>query len=478
MMPCLHFYPMIKDELSRQIREHFPFEPTLEQSVAIDTFALFLADPLPGAAMIMRGSAGTGKTSLASAIVRSLIALKLKSVLLAPTGRAAKVFSLNAGSPASTIHRKIYRQRSMLGSFSLNDNLHTNTLFMVDESSMISNESRADSVFGSGCLLDDLVQYVYSGRDCRLMLIGDKAQLPPVGEEQSPALSAAVMGAYGLHVHQCDLWQVLRQADNSGILWNATRIRNLSGALVPQVRFRGFADITRVSGEELIDRISASYADVGVDETMVITRSNKRANLHNQGIRAMVLGREEGLATGDLLMIVKNNYRVAAEGLSDNVPSYLANGDRCVVQRVRHMRELYGFHFADVRLEFPDYDGFELQTTAILDSLTSEAPALTREQNDQLFTRVMEDYEYLTRKADRMDKLRQDPYYNAVQVKYGYAVTCHKAQGGQWAHVYIDQGYMPPEMFTPDYIHWLYTAFTRATSRLFLINWPEEQTEE
>lgn len=473
---------MIQDELVYQILQDFGFEPTQDQRNALHIFARFMTDRSENAAMILRGSAGTGKTSLAGAIVRAVNRLRIKVSLLAPTGRAAKVFSLNAGLAASTIHRKIYREKAFNGAdgqFQLNNNMFRDMLFMVDEASMISL-SQSNTTFGSGRLLDDLVQYVYSsGANCRLLLIGDKAQLPPVGEQESPALRADVLKAYGLQVYECDLNKVLRQSQHSGILWNATAIREMitynTATQLPQIHLKGFADISIVQGNELIESLASSYSAVGMDETMVITRSNKRANIFNQGIRNTILGREEELTTGDLVMVVKNKY--LEKDRSTDI-SFIANGDHAVVRRVRNIRELYGFRFADVALEFPDYNNTELDTVVVLDTLTTEAPALTHEQNDKLFQSVMEDYADVPRKADRMKQLREDEYFNAMQIKFGYAVTCHKAQGGQWAHIYLDQGYMTDEMLTPDYIHWLYTAFTRATEHLYLVNWSQKQTAE
>ena len=450
---------MVNDELKYRIRQSLGFTPTPEQEHALDVFSLFLTDRMENVVMIMRGSAGTGKTTLAGAIVRAMAALKQKMILLAPTGRAAKVFSLNAGHAAYTIHRRIYRQKSAgdLSAFNLNDNLNRDTLFIIDEASMISNQGFGDSAFGSGCLLDDLMQFVYNGQrsasplassnNCRMLLIGDKAQLPPVGEDESPALMADVLRCYGMKVYECDLNQVLRQrplegGQGSGILWNATMIRQM--------------------------------IHVGLDETIVITRSNKRANIYNQGIRNTVLDREDELCRGDQLMIVKNNY-FWTEGSKD-IP-FIANGDIAVVQRVRNVHELYGFRFAEVTMQFPDYDNYELTATVILDSLTTEAPALTHEQQEQLYNAVIEDYADIPQKLDRIKKMKNDRYYNALQVKFAYAVTCHKAQGGQWAHVYLDQGYMTDDMLTPDYIHWLYTAFTRATEKLYLVNWPKPQVD-
>ena len=486
---------MVVDELKYKILQQFGFPPTQEQANALDVFARFLTDRNPQVVMILRGSAGTGKTSLSGAIVRTLQAIRQKVMLLAPTGRAAKVFSLNSGSPAYTIHRRIYREKSFSGvdgQFNLNDNLFTDTLFMVDEASMVANMGLGGMSFGSGCLLDDLVHFVYQGRNDRLMLIGDKAQLPPVGEEESPALNAAMLQGYGLTVYECDLNEVLRQSEQSGILYNATMIRQMIThddiTQLPKIRFTGFSDIRQMPGAELIEALADSYHHVGLDDTIVVTRSNKRANIFNQGIRNMVLDREEELSQGDILMIVKNNYYWMEEERkkikekdnqvpSNDIPAFLANGDRAKVLKVRRRIDLYGFRFATLLLQFPDYGNYELEATVLLDTLTSEAPALTHDQQEQLFHQIEEDYQDVPLKADRMKAIRQDQFYNALQVKFAYAVTCHKAQGGQWAHVYVDQGYMTDDMLTPDYIHWLYTAFTRATEMLYLVNWPETQIE-
>lgn len=486
---------MVVDELKYKILQQFGFPPTQEQANALDVFARFLTDRNPQVVMILRGSAGTGKTSLSGAIVRTLQSIRQKVMLLAPTGRAAKVFSLNSGTPAYTIHRRIYREKSFSGvdgQFNLNDNLFTDTLFMVDEASMVANMGLGGMSFGRGCLLDDLVHFVYQGRNDRLMLIGDKAQLPPVGEEESPALNAAMLQGYGLTVYECDLNEVLRQSEQSGILYNATMIRQMIThddiTQLPKIRFTGFSDIKPMPGAELIEALADSYHHVGLDDTIVVTRSNKRANIFNQGIRNMVLDREEELSQGDILMIVKNNYYWMEEERkkikekdnqvpSNDIPAFLANGDRAKVLKVRRRIDLYGFRFATLLLQFPDYGNYELEATVLLDTLTSEAPALTHEQQEQLFHQIEEDYQDVPLKADRMKAIRQDQFYNALQVKFAYAVTCHKAQGGQWAHVYVDQGYMTDDMLTPDYIHWLYTAFTRATEMLYLVNWPETQIE-
>ena len=481
---------MIIDELKYKILQQFGFPPTQEQAHALEVFAEFLTDRDPHAVMILRGSAGTGKTTLSGAIVRTLKEIRQKVMLLAPTGRAAKVFSLNSGSPAYTIHRRIYREKSFSGvegQFNLNDNLYTDTLFMVDEASMIANMGLGGMSFGSGCLLDDLVHFVYQGRNDRLLLIGDKAQLPPVGEEESPALHAAMLEGYGLKVYECDLNEVLRQSEESGILYNATMIRQMIThddiTQLPKIHFAGYSDIKPMPGAELIEALADSYHYVGLDDTIVVTRSNKRANIFNQGIRNMVLDREEELSQGDILMIVKNNYYWMEEERKSNnklqsneIPAFLANGDRAKVLKVRRRIDLYGFRFATLLLQFPDYGNYELEATVLLDTLTSEAPALTHEQQEQLFHQIEEDYQDIPLKTDRMKAIRQNQFFNALQVKFAYAVTCHKAQGGQWAHVYVDQGYMTDDMLNPDYIHWLYTAFTRATEMLYLVNWPETQT--
>ena len=470
---------MIQDELINRLRMYLGHVPTAEQERAMQLFADFLTDREERTVFVLRGSAGTGKTTLAAAVVRALMSLQQKLVLMAPTGRAAMVFSGYAGCAAYTIHKRIYRQKTAgdMSAFSLNINQSTETLFMVDEASMVSNEGFSDT-FGSGCLLDDLIQFVYGGRNCRLVLIGDRAQLPPVGEEESPALMSGVLEGYGLKVYEVDLNQVLRQSEESGILWNATEVRCMMAEdrwSLPKIRIEGFDDIQVMPGNELIEALATSYSRVGVDETMVVTRSNKRANIYNQGIRNQVLDREDELCTGDQIMIVKNNYYWTEQ--SKEI-AFIANGDHAVVQRVRHIHELYGFRFAEVTMMLPDYDNYELTATVLLDTLTSEAPALTREQQQQLFDKVMEDYMDVPFKADRLKKIKQDKYYNALQIKFAYAATCHKTQGGQWAHIYIDQGYMTDDMLTTDYIHWLYTALTRATEKVFLVNWPKTQLME
>lgn len=475
---------MTPSEFISLIKKDLNYQPTPEQEHVLTVFSQFLADRNPRSVMVLRGSAGTGKTTLAAAMVSALHRLGQKLTLMAPTGRAAKVFSLHSNLPAYTIHRRIYREKNYTGIggiFNLNDNRYRRMLFVVDEASMIGSRPAAgDITFGTASLLDDLIQYVYSGDGCRLLLIGDNAQLPPVGETEAPALNTAVLEGYGLKVWECSLASVLRQSQFSGILYNATQIRALiDKPVLPRIRLWSFTDVQRIPGDELIESLATSYSEAGIDDTIVLTRSNKRANVYNQGIRASVLDREEALCTGDMVMMVKNNYFYTLSTQQDGKDggAFLANGDRAKILRVRHFHSFYGFQFADVCLQFPDYDEAEIEATVIMDTLTSEAPALTREQNEQLWQSVMDDYQDLSLKTDRLKAMKADRYYNALQIKFAYAVTCHKAQGGQWQHVYIDQGYMTDDMLTPEYMHWLYTAFTRATRKVFLVNWPEKQIE-
>ena len=488
---------MINSFVTAKIRDNFGFDPTDEQAEAIDMIGKFLMSRHGMELFLLRGYAGTGKTTLVSALVKTLVQLDQPVVLMAPTGRAAKVFSSYAKQPAYTIHKRIYRQKSITDtdSFSLNVNLSKHTLFIVDEASMISNDGLSSSVFGTGRLLDDLIQYVYSGEGCRLMLLGDTAQLPPVGEEESPALMPNLLASYGLKVYEKTLTQVMRQLSESGILYNATAIRYRLTAMQHGIEqdespvkenIVASADVSHVSGADLIDSLETSYSRWGADDCMIICRSNKRANIYNQGIRNRILYREDELCSGDRIMIVKNNYYWVEQetrallkemkeqgqtGLPTLPLSFIANGDIAIVRRVRRIREVYGFRFADVLLRFPDYDDYEMETTVLLDTLQSESPSLTKEESERLFQSVMEDYAHLTTKKERYQQLRLDPHFNALQIKYAYAVTCHKAQGGQWGCIYLDQGYLPPDLSPIDYHRWLYTAFTRATEQVYLVNW-------
>ncbi|MBQ5713535.1 MAG: AAA family ATPase [Bacteroidaceae bacterium] len=474
----------ITDDLGALIRENFLHNPTKEQEKAISLLSDFLLSREQDSIFLLKGYAGTGKTSLLAALVRTMQQLRLRVMLLAPTGRAAKVLSNYAGAPAFTIHRKIYRQKSIteMDVFQNNINMRQDTLFIVDEASMIANDAHEQTMFGTGRLLDDLMQYVYSCNGCRLLLVGDTAQLPPVGETESPALSRTMLEGYGMEVTELCLTQVVRQLEESGILWNATMLRSLiqndDVYAFPKLRGKSFPDIKVLPGNELIEALEQSYRNHGTDGTIVVTRSNKRANIFNNGIRTRILDYETELSGGDLIMVAKNNYywterEQAANGVAADAITFIANGDVAIVRRMRNERSFYGFRFADVTLCFPDYDHRELDVTILLDTLQSESPALTRQQQETLFNGVWEDYPELTNKRDRMKRLRQDIYYNALQIKYAYAVTCHKAQGGQWEHVYIDQGYINEEMLSPDYFRWLYTAITRATEQVYLVNWPD-----
>lgn len=474
---------MISEDLKALIRRNFLHVPTEEQEYVMDLWCQFLLSKNDDCIFLMKGYAGTGKTSLIGALVRTMKILKQRVVLLAPTGRAAKVMGGYAETSAGTIHRHIYRQKSFGDEkFTAAPNLKEHTLYIVDEASMIANEGLSGSIFGDGRLLDDLIHFVYSCQGCRLILIGDTAQLPPVGETLSPALDALELGGYGLDVIEAELTQVVRQMDTSGILWNATRLRQClcNGEDLPKLRI-SFPDVHIVPGNELIDSLEQSYRRCGKEGTIVITRSNKRANIYNMGIRNRILDYECELGGGDMVMVAKNKYL--------NGKDLIANGEMAIIQRLRNERELYGFHFADASLKLIDRadtttdeneeNGMptELDTVVILDTLHSEAPALTKEQQQELFLKVCEDYPELKNKRDLYKAVKEDRHYGALQIKYAYAITCHKAQGGQWEDVYIDQGYITEDMLTEEYIRWLYTAITRATGHIYLVNWPEEQTE-
>ena len=493
---------MVSEILQQRIHSLFEHCPTADQQQAIETFCQFASDFETNSVMMLCGSAGTGKTTLASAIVKAMKSLGQKVVLLAPTGRAAKVFSVNSSTPAFTIHRKIYRQKAYTGlggQFQLADNMARNTLFLVDEASMIADcDTGIDSEysFGSGSLLDDLIQFVYNG-SCRMLLIGDRYQLPPVGFDESPALSPETLSNYHLKVYQAELDEVVRQASESGILYNAQLIRQMisEGDVfdIPKLKFKGFSDIEILPGNELIEQLDDSYYDMGVDETMVITRSNKMAVRYNNGIRQMCRECEDELEVDDMITIVKNNYywvekeKGAKNAQTTNIKegnteisqkddsgipiNFIANGDRARVKKIRNEAEYYGFRFCDCTLEFPDYDNYEMTCTVLLSTLQSESPSLTYEQQQHLYNEIMKEYEDIPHKADRLTALKNDPYYNALQIKYAYASTCHKAQGGQWEHVYIEQGFLTEDMINVEYYRWLYTAITRAKDKLFLINW-------
>ena len=437
----------------------------------------FLYDADPRSAFILRGYAGTGKTSLVSALIATLPQLRVNSLLLAPTGRAAKVLAGYSHQPAYTIHKKIYMTATdSTGAVRTVRaiNKHAYTLFIVDEASMIGLEPTSSGQ----SLLEDLIDYVYDGNHCRLMLIGDTAQLPPVGQSESPALDERYLAAAcGLNVLSTELTEVVRQQNLSGILSNATDLRSQIADTYPGDEaqlplFHPTADVIRLQGEDLVETLYREYDASQLEDVVVVTRSNKRANLFNQGIRANVLFREEEVNAGDYLMVVKNNYYWLDD---DSTIGFIANGDIVEVMSVRNVQELYGFRFADATLRFVDYpDEQPHDCKLLLSTLYSESPSLTHDEQQQLYEHVMEDYADLPRKADRLRELRQNPYYNALQIKFSYALTCHKTQGGQWRTVIIDQGFLPPDMaLDRDYLRWLYTAFTRATERVYLLNFEE-----
>ena len=437
--------------------------------------AHFLYDADPRSLFLMKGYAGTGKTSLVSALIQVLPQLRVNTVLLAPTGRAAKVIAGYSGRQAYTIHKKIYMTVTDAGGAIRTVraiNKHAYTLFIVDEASMIGVEPTSTRQ----SLLEDLVDYVYDGNHCRLMLIGDTAQLPPVGQSESPALDERFLSAsFSLNLISCELTEVVRQQQLSGILGNATALRSQialrppgEAAQLPLFDVGGTTDVVPLSGEDLMETLFREYGSYALEDVVVVTRSNKRANLFNQGIRNSVLFREEEVNAGDYLMVVKNNYFWLDE---ESTIGFIANGDIVEVLSVRNVQELYGFRFADATVRFVDYPDEEPRDCKLmLSTLYSESPSLTHEESERLFNTVMEDYAELPHKADRLRELRQNPYYNALQVKFAYALTCHKTQGGQWRTVIVDQGFLGENPVDRDYLRWLYTAFTRATEKVYLLN--------
>ncbi|MBQ7531360.1 MAG: AAA family ATPase [Paludibacteraceae bacterium] len=465
--------------------ESIPFVPNAGQRELIERLGTFLLDSSEGKLFILRGYAGTGKTSIVSALVRTLRSLGQKCILLAPTGRAAKVLSryasLDERVPAYTIHKYIYRQQSLgKESFSLGDNLFHHALFIVDEASMLTDTSDYGSPFGSGCVLDDLMRFVYNGKGCSLMLVGDTAQLPPVGHTTSPALSEEHMVRYtvpNLHISSYTLTEVARQADSSAILRNATAIREhiseLAERLTPatgeHVTIHPAPELVLLNGAELQQTLEKSYSECGMAQTLIVTRSNKRTNLYNQGVRAYILWKEDQLSAGDRVMVNKNNYFWGKE--YEGV-EFIANGDMFEVTRIRNFRELYGFHFADATLQNIDYEAErEMEAIVWLDILQAESDEQVYQMQQDLFYRVAEDYPEIHNKRELIKAVYESPYYNALHIRYAYAVTCHKAQGGQWQHVYIDQGPVPDEQRDISYLRWLYTALTRATEKVYLINY-------
>lgn len=467
---------MLSTRIATQIYAKICFETTPGQKKIIEKLSAYLAEADFSKIFVLNGYAGTGKTTLVAAVVGALKELGIKTVLLAPTGRAAKVLAQYAQEKALTIHKRIYRERTNAdyeSKFTLNQNPERGAVFIVDEASMLSDTTSSGSIFGSGSLLSDLVDYVRSGRGCRLILVGDSAQLPPVGSDFSPALDPTTMSAYGEVVYGT-MDEVVRQESQSGILFNATLVRcMLEQGICATPRFElHFPDIEAVEGGEFLEKLEDCYARYGRDETIVITRSNKRANRYNEGIRRNVLYAEEEIESNDMLMVVKNNYYFPEH--TENCPmNFIANGDIARLKRLRRFEDFYGFHFADAVLSFPDYDDAELECKILLDTLTSESPSLTREESSRLFYEVEKDYMDITSKLKRFREIRENPHFNALQIKFSYAVTCHKAQGGQWRAVFVDRCLFGDEPMTHDLLRWLYTALTRATEKLYLVNFDE-----
>lgn len=471
------------DFLYKSFIEHFSYEPTGSQDALFRDMAGFLTGD-DGDIMVVNGYAGTGKTSALAAVVAAMSEFRMRCVLLAPTGRSAKVLSSYTGRPAFTIHKHIYRRSQIgddgVGRFSLMRNMTRDCLYIVDEVSLIGIGSAdgGSAHFGSGNLLEDLIRFVRGGAGCRLVLIGDSAQLPPIGMDRSPALSPEYMSMAG-GVRFAELTEVVRQQKESGILHNATRLRNLiaddpAGPLEMaglMLRSRGFEDVEAIGGGELIEAISDAYSRYGEDETVILCRSNKRANRYNAGIRAQVLYREERLVRGEKLMVVRNCYQLSGKDKKDDT-DYIANGDIARLVSIRNYEERYSLHFADACLSFPDYNDMELNVKLCLDTLESESASLTGEQQNALYCGVLEDYSSLSTKKKRHDAVQEDPYYNALQVKYAEAITCHKSQGGQWRCVFVDNPFWTGEL-TGDDLKWLYTAVTRATEKLYLVNFKD-----
>ncbi len=465
-------------DLAYEIEKNLPFEPTEEQRALIVHLCRFIFDRDSHSVFLLRGYAGTGKTSVTAALIRTMRQYKQRMLLMAPTGRAAKVMSNYSGVAAYTIHKKIYRQKSMGDSrFCLDVNNTPQTFVIADEASMISNTANALSegaAFGSGRLLDDLISYVYCDNGCRLMLVGDDAQLPPVGQVESPALNDDELRGYGLSVYGFTLRNVIRQNLDSGILKNATIVRSLteSGASVAMPRFdlSGTTnDFIRLSGAELIDTMTQEYRDEGAENVIAITRSNRQALAYNRGIRAQILMREDEIGRGDLVMVTKNNYFWTKD---TKEMEFIANGDIAEVVKVKGDINLYDRRFLDLTLRFVDYD-CEIDCRVLAESLYTETPAHAAELTEALHKDIEEDYMDIGNRRERLKKMKEDPYYNALQIKFAYAVTCHKAQGGQWDVVFVDQGALSVQP-TDDYYHWLYTALTRATKRLYVVNFPNE----
>ncbi len=471
---------MLTDHIKKLLHDNLGYEATKDQGKLIDKAAGFIVNVDINEILLIKGYAGTGKTTFISSLVKTLSSLEYRSVLLAPTGRAAKVMSQYSGDKAFTIHKKIYRQKSGrdgMGDFVLDRNLHKNTFFIVDEASMISNQPFDLSVFGSGYLLNDLLSYVFNDKRCKLILVGDTAQLPPVGLSLSPALNKNNLERFGYPVIDMELKNVIRQAFDSGVLSNATAIRNMidqDKQGFPSIDIEKYEDVELIYGNELIEAITDVYDKQGPENVIIINRSNKRANKYNQGVRNQVLWREEEILQGDQLMIVKNNYYWA---MQEDEIDFIANGDIAEIVNIQRYQSLYDYRFADVSLRFKDYNDLEIDAKIMLDTLSIDTASLPNKENREFFYKVREDYSDQTTKKKQFQAVREDKFFNALQVKFAYAVTCHKAQGGQWHTVFIDHGFLTDEMINTDYLRWLYTAFTRATNKVYLVNFDKRHFE-
>jgi ATP-dependent exoDNAse (exonuclease V) alpha subunit len=470
---------MMSQKFYHNLRSEFPFQPTVNQDIFFQQIAEFLTNNHENDLFVLKGYAGTGKTTVISTLVNNLIGIQKKYVLLAPTGRAAKVIANYSNKPAQTIHKKIYFPKKSSGggvSFTKQVNKHKNTVFIVDESSMIADVTTESKVFENGSLLDDLISYVYNGNGCKLILIGDTAQLPPVQMDLSPALDVQNLALhYNKEVYSIEFTEVMRQEEKSGILWNATELRELLKSHFLdtfQFQVKGYKDIIRlVDGYDIQDAIQSAYSNYSIEDTCFIVRSNKRANQYNQQIRSRILDKESDLSVGDFLMVVKNNYFWLKD--SDEAV-FIANGDIIEVLEIFNFKEIYQFKFANVKIRMVDYPNQKpFETVLLLDTITSESPSLTYEESNKLYQEVMLDYESVTPNYKKFAKVKENPYFNALQVKFSYAITCHKSQGGQWNTVFVEQPYLPNGIDV-DYIRWLYTAVTRAKNKLYLIGFKDE----
>ena len=461
----------------KELLQKFPFEPTIKQQKLLNDLSDFIFDNNNRALFLLKGYAGTGKTTTISTVVNSLWKTGKKAVLLAPTGRAAKVISVYSKKQAFTIHKKIYfpkKQQNGSVDFVIQPNKHTNTLFFIDEASMIPDKPSNAKLFETGSLLDDLINYVYSGKNCKIIFIGDTAQLPPVKLNVSPALEARTLELdFHKDVTELELDEVMRQHENSGILANATILRMLIDNEATNFQFDlNFPDIIRLEdGYDIEDAINSAYDNIGVEDTAFIVRSNKRANQYNEQIRTKIRGQENEISSGDYVMVVKNNYFWLKDS---SEAGFIANGDICEITRINSVKDLYGFRFAEVEVRMIDYPNQKpFETVLLLDTLSSETPSLTYDESNKLYQAVREDFAHEKSKYKQLLAIKNNKYFNALQVKFSYAMTCHKSQGGQWKTVFVEQPYLP-EGISIEYLRWLYTAITRAQEKLYLIGFKDD----